>query len=998
LVNNLTYSGVNSSTLTVTNVGINLNGTQYRCVMSSGYCQAITNLATLTIVTGVIPGNAGNIHGDTTICTGEIVSFQIDSVLNANGYTWTVTGNTTIISGQNTNSVSIQSYDSSFQISVTPFNAFGNGNSSTLNVSVFSSPSGSIASNVSICQGDTALLQINVSGSGPWNGMLNNIIPFSGTTSPISVLVSPSVTTDYFLTELEANGCFSGADQLSSSSTVTVIPPSYDTFSVSLCSVQLPYILNGVAISTSGTYYDTLVSTSGCDSIKVIQLSVVQGNVPGPPASITQTLVSNVCNNRIYRYTASITNTATSYQWLIPTTCGGLPSVIVDSGDINSSRIIRLKYTSNQAAFSTDSIKVRAGNQCGYGPYRAAKLINTALNTPSAPASISVTPIVTNICGERKYRYTAPNLPLATAGSTAATGYLWSFSTPLPLQAQLDSGTLTSQIIVVKYISNLAANPGDSIYLQYASNCGLSNKKSLKISLTALNPPAAPASIAITPVSVSICNERKYRFTMPVLPSATTTSGAANGYEWLLTGNLATFGVVDSGSLNSRIVVIKFTSNNATQIGDSIKARYLSDCGNGPIRAMKFSVPNLLPPLAPTSITITPLITNQCGNRIYRYSMPILPVGTATQSTATGYQWEFTGTLGANAVIDSGTLNSRIIRMKFTSNAAASIGDSVRANYLSSCGPSPKKSAKLTNTAILPPLMPASISMTNVSLSCGSNVYRYSAPALPSATTTSTAATGYQWQMPIGPLGSTGVLDSGSLQSQTIRIKYTSNANASVGDSIKVLYTSACGNSNIKAQKLNNVSPSILPAPTTLTGSINVCAILGTTESYRYTTAAVSGAVSYVWTIPAGAVVDSGSNGLKIRVRFVTAGSNDSILVQAKGSNTCVGAKKGLRLNTTGCVTPVSSKDEPLTIPVAKKLGIEIYPNPSLHSFFIHVKDQEQINPLILRVYDMQGRLLINKNVNRSQTYSFGEGLLPGTYQVQIIDDYKIIKKLIIKQ
>jgi hypothetical protein len=252
--------------------------------------------------------------------------------------------------------------------------------------------------------------------------------------------------------------------------------------------------------------------------------------------------------------------------------------------------------------------------------------------------------------------------------------------------------------------------------------------------------------------------------------------------------------------------------------------------------------------------------------------------------------------------------------------------------------------------------------------------------------------------MPIGPAGSTGVLDSGTLQSKIIRIKYTSNTIASVGDSIKLFYNSACGNSNIKVQKLSNVAPPILSAPTSITGSIHVCPILGTTESYRYTTTAVNGAVSYVWTIPSGAVIDSGSNGLKIRVRFVTAGSNDSILVQAKGSNTCLGVKKGLRLNTTGCVPPVTSRSEISTISISKTLTLDIFPNPSHHSFFIQVKDVQQSNPLRLRVYDVQGRLLINRNFNRAETCSFGEQLQPGIYQVQVIDKDKLIKKIIIKQ
>ena len=59
--------------------------------------------------------------------------------------------------------------------------------------------------------------------------------------------------------------------------------------------------------------------------------------------------------------------------------------------------------------------------------------------------------------------------------------------------------------------------------------------------------------------------------------------------------------------------------------------------------------------------------------------------------------------------------------------------------------------------------------------------------------------------MPVGTVGSTGTLDSGSLGSQVIRIIYTSNAAASTGDSIRLAYTSTCGNSANKAIRLSNL-------------------------------------------------------------------------------------------------------------------------------------------------------------------------------------------------
>ena len=103
------------------------------------------------------------------------------------------------------------------------------------------------------------------------------------------------------------------------------------------------------------------------------------------------------------------------------------------------------------------------------------------------------------------------------------------------------------------------------------------------------------------------------------------------------------------------------------------------------------------------------------------------------------------------------------------------------------------------------PLAPTSIGIKQVSNVCGNRIYRYTAPLLPAATANNVAASGYQWTMPTGPVGSTGVLDSGSLTSRIIRIRYSSNSAAGSTDSIRVAYTSSCGNSSHKAIRLSNV-------------------------------------------------------------------------------------------------------------------------------------------------------------------------------------------------
>jgi hypothetical protein len=154
--------------------------------------------------------------------------------------------------------------------------------------------------------------------------------------------------------------------------------------------------------------------------------------------------------------------------------------------------------------------------------------------------------------------------------------------------------------------------------------------------------------------------------------------------------------------------------------------------------------------------------------------------------------------------IDSGDLNSQKFTVTFSSNAAASIGDSIKIRYISNCGYSPYRASKLTNTLLNPPAAPASITMTLVQNDCGARIYRYTAPVLPAATTVNGVANGYDWTMPFGPLGNLGSLDSGSLSGRTIRIIYASNSASQAGDSIRVRYNSTCGYGPYKTSKLSN--------------------------------------------------------------------------------------------------------------------------------------------------------------------------------------------------
>ena len=363
-----------------------------------------------------------------------------------------------------------------------------------------------------------------------------------------------------------------------------------------------------------------------------------------------------------------------------------------------------------------------------------------------------------------------------------------------------------SSRIVRGYYTNLnAKTTGDSVKCRYNSSCGFGAYKTAALTNVKVSVPAAPASITVNALSVLNCTPR-YRYIAPVLPAASTTASAATGWEWSFTGTLGANFVVDSGSLSTRIVTGYYTDLSAKATGDSVKCRYNSACGFGAYKAAALTNVKISAPAAPASITVNALGVLNCTPR-YRYIAPVLPAASTTASAATGWEWSFTGTLGAVFVVDSGSLSSNVVTGYYTSGAAKATGDSVKCRYTTACGFGAYKAAALTNTALgsSKPLAPLSISIAVVDTTiCGGRIYRYTAPTLPAGTSVYAAATGYKWSLPSTDIGA--VLDSGSLNGKVIRVSYTNNRAAITGDSIYVNYTTSfCGEGLVKAQKLSNL-------------------------------------------------------------------------------------------------------------------------------------------------------------------------------------------------
>ena len=89
------------------------------------------------IVISDLPQAAGFISGDDQVCAGTGgLTYSVEPVAGAEGYNWQLPPGATIVSGEGTASITVNFSNQSGQITVTPVNARGNGQSSSSFITV----------------------------------------------------------------------------------------------------------------------------------------------------------------------------------------------------------------------------------------------------------------------------------------------------------------------------------------------------------------------------------------------------------------------------------------------------------------------------------------------------------------------------------------------------------------------------------------------------------------------------------------------------------------------------------------------------------------------------------------------------------------------------------------------------------------------------------------------------------------------------------------------
>ncbi|HRN78627.1 MAG TPA: T9SS type A sorting domain-containing protein [Ferruginibacter sp.] len=270
--------------------------TIFRVVVGNGTC-ATTYSSTATITVLELPVG-GTVSASTTVCagvntgnvqlnghTGNIVRWQ--SSVNG-GSTWTNIAHT-----GSTFTFNNLTQTTQFRAEINN-TACASVYAAPATITVNARPTALLSGTHTICEGRSATLTIQVTGSGLISGTLSGGIPFSGTAPTITVVVSPTTTTMYSIQTLQDGLCSALPAQMIGSSTVNVntLPASISVTpaTVTLCEGTIQSLTTSGAYSAqSSTFSSGVINQSMPDAFTFLYFTIPGDgnrtlNVSGIPA------------------------------------------------------------------------------------------------------------------------------------------------------------------------------------------------------------------------------------------------------------------------------------------------------------------------------------------------------------------------------------------------------------------------------------------------------------------------------------------------------------------------------------------------------------------------------------------------------------------------------------------------------------------------------------------------------------------------------------------
>lgn len=464
-------SGANTSNILVDFSVSAISGNIY--VNATSACGNGPVSAAFAVTVSPLPGNPGMIMGPSVVCQNTSgVIYSINPVSGADAYQWTVPAGAAIVTGNGTNSITVD-YSTlavSGNITVSPQNGCGNGNISTLAVTVNPMPAAPVITAngpVEFCEGGSVVLSATPGyASYLWsNGLTTQNITVTayGTYSVVATdvagcasLASNEITVNVhmlFVPVITANG---PVDLCQGESVVLSAPAGYASYLWNSGQTT-----QSITVTSSGVYNVVVTDAFGCSSLPSANVTVTVNLIPATPV-ITASGPLNFCAGD------SVTLSAPA----------GFATYLWSNGETTQSILVT----------SSGVFTVTVGS------------IEGCTSLPSAPVTVVVSPypatpvIVAN--GPTTFCNGGSVVLTASAGYIS---YLWS------------NGETTQSITVT--ISGTY-----SVIVTDASGC--SSQPSASVTVTVMQPPA-PTIVANG--STNICDGGSVQLTAP--------SGYA-GYLW----------------------------------------------------------------------------------------------------------------------------------------------------------------------------------------------------------------------------------------------------------------------------------------------------------------------------------------------------------------------------------------------------------------------------------------------------------------------------------
>jgi len=428
-----------------------------------------------------VPSAPATITGPAFACAGTVQSFTCTSSNNAEYYTWTAPVNSSIVSGQGTNSVTI-SFASNF-VSGSVLVKAGNckGVSSNRSKAFYSKPStpGTMVGIFNgVCASSTGIYSVPLSvlatsynwtvpaGATITSGQGTNSVEINFGSAFVSGNISVTASNVCAISAARTVAVKSKPGTPGTIAKASTVACAGTTANFSILAVagatlynwNIPVnsqIISGQGTNAISVQFNTgfaggtisVAAINNCGS-SVLRTLALTSN-PARPGTMTG-VVSNMCGLTGVVYTVPVTPNTTSYTWSVPT------FVTIISGQGTNSITVDYGNTSGSAG----TICVAANNACGSGLSRCLGGVTTL---PLRPTLITGS---NSVCtGQQNINYSVVTQPGAS--------YTWT----VPASCTIVSGQGTGNIVV-----NWGASNG-SISVVASNSCGPAIARSLAVAI-----------------------------------------------------------------------------------------------------------------------------------------------------------------------------------------------------------------------------------------------------------------------------------------------------------------------------------------------------------------------------------------------------------------------------------------------------------------------------------------------------------------------------------